>query len=262
MCWAKRRRNRRLRSVAEFLLYRLSPVLITATGSFAPMDFVREFWESQGRTHKTSHAASWGDLYAIELEIRTISKFINAGQRVLDVGCANGYSTFRQLELQPEASFTGLDYAGAMIESANYRKREQNLPDVAASFYTASILDLPFDKGSFDVVYTTRVLINLTTWEQQIRGMEECLRVARPGGRVIFSEAFWEPLCLLNSLRLLLQLPPLVEHDFNRYLKKARLDRWLNQRELAFAVEEFSSIYYLGSRFVREFVEGSGLEQG
>src|SRR2546423_2722070 len=155
------------------------------------MDFIREYWESQGRTHKTSHTASWGDFYAIDLEVQTISKFIKPGQRVLDVGCANGYSTFRQLELQPKATFVGIDYAPAMIQNANYRKAQQNLSDDIASFSTASILDLPFETNSFDIVYTTRVLINLPTWEEQVRGIQECLRVAKSGGKVIFSEAFW-----------------------------------------------------------------------
>ena len=37
---------------------------------------------------------------------------------------------------------------------------------------------------------------------------------------VIFSEAFWEPLTRLNALRALAGLAPLVEHDFNRYIKQ------------------------------------------
>ena len=93
-------------------------------------------------------------------------------------------------------------------------------------------------------------------------GIRECLRVARPGGTVILSEAFWEPLQLLNALRALKQLPPLVEHDFNRYLKKAKLESWLRDAGLEFSVEEFSSIYYLGSRFLRELVTDPGAYPG
>jgi hypothetical protein len=50
------------------------------------------------------------------------------------------------------------------------------------------------------------------------------------------------------------QLPPLVEHDFNRYIKKAKLEDWLSKKGFAWTVEDFSSIYYLGSRFLRDLV--------
>jgi ubiquinone/menaquinone biosynthesis C-methylase UbiE len=225
------------------------------------MEFIKQYWEAQGRAHGDAHKASWGDHFAISLEIETISRHIKSAQKVLDVGCANGYSTFRQFELQPHASFTGVDYAAAMIDHANRSKTEKTLADDQVAFQVASIQDLPFPGGVFDVVYTTRVLINLPTWEQQLRGIEECLRVAKPGGKVVLSEAFWEPLCRLNGIRLLLDLPPLVEHDFNRYLKKGRLDAWLEQQRLAFEVEEFSSVYYLGSRCLREYFEGSDIVQ-
>jgi ubiquinone/menaquinone biosynthesis C-methylase UbiE len=113
---------------------------------------------------------------------------------------------------------------------------------------------MQFDDNSFDVVYTTRVLINLPNWDEQIQGIEECIRITKKGGTVILSEGFWEPLILLNSLRALKQLPPLVEHDFNRYIKKSKLETLLQSKKLDFIVEEFSSIYYLGSRFLRELV--------
>ena len=75
-------------------------------------------------------------------------------------------------------------------------------------------------------------------------------------------EAFWEPLVLLNSLRALKQLQPLVEHDFNRYIKKASLENLLRDRRIEFHVEEFSSVYYLGSRFVRELVTDAAAYPG
>jgi len=35
---------------------------------------------------------------------------------------------------------------------------------------------------NYDVVYTTRVLVNLPTWEQQKKGIAECLRVTKKKG--------------------------------------------------------------------------------
>jgi len=215
-------------------------------------DFIKEYWEQQAKTHGESHVASWGDNFMLDLEIKTIGKYITEGDNVLDVGCANGYSTFRQLESHKVQSITGIDFAQNMIDTANDSKRKRNIEKI--NFQVGDVRALNFADESFDVVYTTRVLINLPTWEQQIEGINECIRVTKKGGKIIFSEAFMEPLVLLNSLRSIKQLSPLVEHDFNRYIKKQKLEHYLNSSGFAFTNDEFSSVYYLGSRFLRDLV--------
>ncbi len=224
-------------------------------------DFIHGFWEGQARTHGASHVASWGDNFMIALEIETIGKHLRDGDAVLDVGCANGYSTFRQLEHRQFRQMVGIDFSGAMIAAARAAASERGL-NGQVEFREGDVRHLDFPDSSFDVVYTTRVLINLPTWEQQVQGIRECLRVARPGGTVVLSEAFWEPLVLLNAVRTLCRLVPLVEHDFNRYLKKPRLEALLSSLKLDFAVEEFSSVYYLGSRLLRELVTDASAYPG
>jgi len=215
-------------------------------------NFIKKYWDDQAERHGCSHEASWGDNFAIDLEIQTIGKYIPEGTDVLDVGCANGYSTCRQFEKKLK-SITGIDFSEKMISFANERKKTLEFQD-NIRFLKGDIRGLPFDDETFDVVYTTRVLINLPTWEEQKKGICECLRVCRTGGTVVFSEAFWEPLVLLNSIRLLKHLPSLVEHDFNRYLKKQQLESYLKSQHITFQADDFSSIYYLGSRFLRELV--------
>jgi len=216
-------------------------------------DFIRDYWEGQARKHGPAHDASWGDSHAIALEIETISRQLVDGATVLDAGCANGYSAFSQLERRRLGKLVGIDYAEAMIAAARAEKKARGLDD-RVEFQVGDVRKLAFPDASFDAVYTTRVLINLPTWEEQVTGIGECLRVTRPGGKVILSEGFWEPLMLLNAMRALVGLPPLVEHDFNRYLKKSKLEELLAALGLQFSVEEFSSVYYLGSRFLRELV--------
>ncbi|HMK25863.1 MAG TPA: class I SAM-dependent methyltransferase [Chitinophagaceae bacterium] len=215
-------------------------------------NFIKEFWENQAITFKDSHTASWGDNFAIELEIGCIEKYINPGDDVLDVGCSNGHATLAMLQKKPGKLY-GVDYSDNMIRYANENKSKLKDPENVL-FDVGDIRQLQFNDESFDIVYTTRVLINLPNWEEQVTGIEECIRVTRKGGKIILSEAFWEPLVLLNSLRSLKQLKPLVEHDFNRYLKKGNLENLLQKKGLTFSVDEFSSIYYLGSRFLRELV--------
>jgi len=51
-----------------------------------------------------------------------------------------------------------------------------------------------------------------------------------------------------------MQLPSLVEHDFNRYIKQSSLEEYLELMNLRYDIEDFSSLYYLGSRLIRELV--------
>jgi len=214
-------------------------------------DHILNYWNTQAEAHGAAYSASWGDLFAIQLEIETIGQFIQAGDHVLDVGCANGFSLLHHLGKNP-ASLTGVDFSEAMIREAQKRK-----VDECVRFEVGDVRKLRFADGTFDVVYTTRTLINLPTWEEQQASILECLRACKPGGKVILSEAFWEPLALLNALRLLKGLPPLVEHDFNRYLKKRLLEVFLTSQGLAYEVVDYSSVYYLGTRFLRELVVDS-----
>ena len=189
----------------------------------------------------------------IDLEIEMIGAEIADGARVLDVGCSNGYAAFRHVSAKRLSSIVGIDFSPKMIAAAADAVAREKLPgDI--SFRVGDVRRLDFADNTFDLVYTTRVLINLPTWEEQRGAMDECIRVAKPCGKVIFSEAFWEPLMLLNAMRHLVRLPPLVEHDFNRYLKKSKVKEHLRSADLPFHFVDFSSVYYLGSRFLRELV--------
>lgn len=222
-------------------------------------DFIKEFWDNQAKTFGTSSDASWRDNFALQLEIDTISKYIKQGNTVLDAGCANGYSAYQQLK-NKNIKIVGTDFSEFMIQEAN-KANEYNKKCDDIKFQVADIKQLPFDTNTFDVTYTTRVLINLPNWGDQVKGIEECIRVTKKGGIIIISEAFYEPLMLLNSLRQLKNLKPLVEHDFNRYIKKYKLEHHLQKMgfidgndEYMYECIDFSSVYYLGSRFLRELI--------
>ena len=209
-------------------------------------DYIKKHWEKRCRDHGESHNVSIGDINAINLEVNAISNHIKDGDIVLDVGCANGFSTIKQFKLHELTKMYGVDNCEPMIDVAKNR----NYKDIV--FGVGNVLSLEFDDNYFDCTYTTRCLINLSNWKDQITAFNELYRVTKPGGKIIISEAFWEPLCKLNSLRLLFNLEPMVENDFNRYIKKEKFEKFLNGKKLRFYNEDFSSIYYIGSRVLRE----------
>ena len=215
-------------------------------------DFIKDTWEKQAVSFKDSHWVSWGDNWAIDLEIENNAGFIKEGDKVLVVGCANGFAAYRQAD-KKNIEITGIDFAENMIKNALEKHKEFGAPK-NISFEQGDVRSLSFPDNTFDVTYTTRVLINLPNWEEQKQGIEECVRVTKKGGTVILSEAFWEPLVLLNSLRTLVKLPPLVEHDFNRYIKISKAEAFMKEKKYSFERTDYTSVYYLGSRFLRELI--------
>ena len=103
-----------------------------------------------------------------------------------------------------------------------------------------------------------RLLKKFTDDKSNINAIESAAALMKDsiknGGKILLSEAFYEPLVLLNSMRRLVSLDPLYEHDFNKYIKKKKLEKFLEQNQYPFECKEISSVYYLGSRFLRELI--------
>lgn len=214
-------------------------------------DHIFKHWEQRADDFKDSHCVSWGDIYCINLEIETISKHIEKDHNILEGGCGNGFSSFHYIE-KGVRSFTGIDISKKMIDLANNKKREHKNKN--SEFLCSDIRELSFKENSFDIVYTTRTLINLPTWEEQKQAITECIRVCKKGGKILFSETFWEPFILLNSLRTITNIKPLQENDYNKFIKKAKLDEFLNIQNIPFEVIDFSGVYYFGTRFFRDLL--------
>lgn len=215
-------------------------------------DFIKTFWDSSADTHGTSHWASWGDNWAIQLEIEEIEKHIKDNYSILDVGCSNGYAAFKHVISNSSIHIEGIDFSKKMIDQANKQLKIFKANNI--SFSVGDVRNIQLEDEMYDLVYTSRVIINLPNWEEQVKAVKECIRVTRTGGKIILSEAFWEPLMKLNSIRAIMGLPPLVEHDFNRYLKKEKLKTLLNDLGHSYEIIDFSSLYYFGSRVLRELI--------
>jgi demethylmenaquinone methyltransferase/2-methoxy-6-polyprenyl-1,4-benzoquinol methylase len=111
------------------------------------------------------------------IELATVSP----GAKALDLCCGTGDITFALAKRGAET--IGLDFSPQMLEVAARRKdkrlgtRFQN-----PKFIQGDALKLPFADRTFDVVTVGYGLRNLTSWEQ---GLEEMVRVAKPGARLL-----------------------------------------------------------------------------
>jgi ubiquinone/menaquinone biosynthesis C-methylase UbiE len=212
---------------------------------------VRQFWSQQAASHGQSHSASWSDRMVIELEIREIVRRLADGDHVLDVGCANGYSTV-QFACQKHVQVRGVDYIPEMIEQARLR---------AASMAPALIGRVEFEVGdatalkepdaSYDKVVAIRVIINLGEWERQRVALLECARTVRPGGLLLLSEATLQGWHRLNKLRREWGLPDIPMPSFNQYLDQDLVVKALSPQLHLVEISDFASSYYVGTRVLK-----------
>jgi SAM-dependent methyltransferase len=213
-------------------------------------DEIRRFWSDQARAHGESPSASWSDHRVIELEIGAIGAHLRPGDRVLDAGCANGYSSARYAALG--ADVVGVDYIPEMVENAESRR--QALPEDVAKrleFHVGDVKSLDFEDATFDAVVSTRVIINLPSWDEQLQGLHECVRVLRSGGLFLLSEATEQGWRRLNALRSEWGLAEIPMPPFNFYLDQNRmLEAIVGELEVE-EISDFASSYYVTTRLLK-----------
>lgn len=110
---------------------------------------------------------------------------LEPGSRVLDVGCGLGGSA-RYLAAEHQCRVTGIDLTREYVEIANALAGMVGLGD-KAEFKQASALEMPFEDGCFDVVWTQHVQMNIADKRTFYR---EIARVTRPGGLLLFHDIF------------------------------------------------------------------------
>jgi len=157
------------------------------------------------------------------LEMEVLLQYLPRGQRVLDVGCGNGFSTAR---LARHASrVLGIDYSAAMIERA--RRDFGGLPNV--EFQVKDVLNLDLPPAAFDVAVSQRCLINLASWEAQQKALANIAAAIAPGGCFILQEGTRQGRTRLNEVRESLGLPRMPPVAYNLDFDEDKLWPFLRQ---------------------------------
>ena len=110
---------------------------------------------------------------------------LESGSRVLDVGCGLGGSA-RYLAAEHGCQVTGIDLTQEYVDVANALAGMVGLSDKVAC-RQVSALEMPFDDGTFDVVWTEHVQMNIADKQAFYR---EIGRVMRPKGTLLFHDIF------------------------------------------------------------------------
>lgn len=138
--------------------------------------------------------------------------------KVLDVGCGTGL--FRDCF---KGNYTGIDVNGEYIKKAQKTKE--------GVFIEGDATNLPFQDGSFDLIFTLGVLHHLNS-EQCEKMLREMLRVCKTGGHILIMDG------LVPSNRL----------NIAGYVL-AKLDRGSYKLEMSAFKKMISSVYYDADAF-------------
>ena len=142
------------------------------------------------------------------------------GSRILDIGCGIGGSS-RVL-----AKDYGYNVIGITINPAQVKRARELTPiDLNCSFQVMDALDLQFEDGSFDAVWSIEAGAHIN---DKIRFADEMLRTLRPGGYLALAD--W------NSRDLMANPPNLIE----KLVLKQLLEQWLHPNFIS--INEFGNI--------------------
>lgn len=215
------------------------------------LEQIREYWSQQADVHGQSPSTSWSDHRVIEMEIQAIGKYLYDGNYVLDIGCANGFSTV-QFAASNAIRILGADYIPGMIENA--QRRLEGIKDSfqgRVEFKVGDILHLQFPDRTFDKVISTRTVINLGSFDNQVRGLRECARVLKHGGTLLLSEATLQGWRRMNAFRREWGLPDIPIPPFNTYIDEEEIVRALSPHLGIQEIVNFASTYYVGTRILK-----------
>lgn len=214
---------------------------------------VHVFWNSQAKKYGTNQDASWADLL-VEKEISLISDYLQNGEKVLDVGCANGHSSI-EITRKKSIQLTGIDYSSLMIENANDAKKRLPVQiRKRLNFQKGNVLKLSSLQKRFDKVVSIRCFCNLPTWQDQSKAIIQIWKALKPNGIFLLSEPTKQGIESLNRLGALFGLKPISSPWHNLYLDEEKLVKFV-EPYFTIKIRRFSSTYYFFSRILYRFLK-------
>jgi ubiquinone/menaquinone biosynthesis C-methylase UbiE len=102
---------------------------------------------------------------------------VRAGDKILDLGCGNGWATRMLARTAPGVAAVGIDVAPAMVA----RAEQQTSYTIRARYEVAAIEALPFTDASFQRIFSMEAIYYSPDLD---RALAECARVLAPGGTI------------------------------------------------------------------------------
>ena len=167
-------------------------------------------WDERAKQHSDYQEVNIGDIQQRELENDFILRYLQPGDRVLEVGCGNGFST--KLFRENVAHIDAFDFSEEMISKARQVVGEKN-----NRFFYDDVLNISSCHTTYNKVICVRVLINLRNLDEQRVAIKNIVSRIELGGMLLMVEGFEEGFKNLSSLRCKLGLNNVVPARINFY---------------------------------------------
>jgi SAM-dependent methyltransferase len=236
------------------------------------LDGIRQHWQNWARQYGTSLRATTKTSSAKAMELdalsralagieKAVNKTAGTGLKILEAGCGNGQNCLNLLDAHPDASFTGIDFIEEMVTAANALKAERSLGDERVKFQVGDVMALSLPRGSFDVVFTDRCLINLNTDALQHRAIASLAQLLKPGGHLLMIENSRQTYDAQNRARERVGLPSRSPAEFNHFFDETTLLPFLPSVGLeVLDIEDFISLHDLVLYVLVPMVNGGKVE--
>jgi len=149
----------------------------------------KRLWHGYAPTLEQVMAIGERNVARMRKLLRTHGGDIDAGDRVLDFGCAAGFMIRRLTDVAARGEVWGVDLSGPHIAWCM-----RHLSPPFRFVLTSSFPSLPFCEGYFDLIYCGSVFSHIG--ESVDAWLLELARIIRPGGRLyltmVTKEAMWE----------------------------------------------------------------------
>jgi len=208
---------------------------------------VKKYWDDRASGDPSAQSTTQ-DFYLREIEFKVLLARVQnyLPSTVADVGCGDGRTTALLARKYQNINFTGYDYSSFMVENAMTHLCTQELENIKFNQ-----LDICAGLNSlFDLIYTTRCLINLPSWELQRKAIDNIYAALQVGGVYLMVENFIDGHENFNQVRKSFDLQEIKVRDHNLFFQR---DRFVDYIDGLFKIEEevnISSTYYLMSRVI------------
>lgn len=206
---------------------------------------ILDFWNGRAGLGAT---AGTNDYILSAIERAFLCESIPTYSKVLDLGCGNATSLI-QLAMERQCHGVGIDFSPAMVETASEEVKRAGLAN-RFIIRKCELPPVPTEFGVFDVVYSQRCFINLTTSEDQRQAVQSTTEVLKPGGLFFMIECSIDGSERTNQLRAALGLERIEPPWHNLFMREKAIAAWETPVLKLERLVHLSSTYNLLSRVV------------
>lgn len=210
-------------------------------------DEIKKYWEDRASIDSGAQSTTQ-DYYLREIEFNSLFEYISkyAPASIADIGCGDGRTTIRLASKFPHTNFVGFDYSSAMINNAHKVHAVTKTPNIKFEH-----LDICSGlKPSYNLIYTTRCLINLPSWDYQKKAITNIHKALDANGIYIMVENFIEGHMNFNKVRREYGLSEISVREHNLFFQIEQLHKYIEKMFFIDSEVNISSTYYLVSRVI------------